>query len=393
MKRYYYCMMLFLQKLFLIRKIYTRRTAAALLGDTFVIGVFIFGLFAFLSIVRFQPSPTATEEFSLKLAEQLPVVLIPVVLWLIYVVRSLVKGSLAKGRSKAVRRVAALGGVPSMFAMSTLAQQEDNPSRHSAVARSLTWQQYEIEVDIYRQTKYGQYLSRQNFYSVFEIQLSRQLPNIMFDSKRAKNEQFKYLYLKSQRISLEGGFDDTFTVYAPEHYAIDTLSFITPEVMLAFRDAHDYDIELAGDRLFMYGPLLLNEQDAARMRELGERLGREINDNIDNYADSYLSGPTRRTSTTQFARRLQRSPLKPAALLVLSLIVAAAPIALQYAVRRNMGLSDITLFGLAFAAKYGWDVFTILRDNKQARASFIKDVQYHALVREQRQKLFGRPRF
>ncbi len=105
--------------------------------------------------------------------------------------------------------------------------------------------------NFYTQTKYGDYLSKQIYYTVFETQLIRQLPHILLDSKSAKKRQFKYIYLKSQKISVQGHFDDYFDTYAPQTYHIDSLSFITPEVMELLIDAKDCDIEIVNDRLIL----------------------------------------------------------------------------------------------------------------------------------------------
>lgn len=163
--------------------------------------------------------------------------------------------------------------------------------------------------DFYNRTKYGTYLAKQAYYTVLEVQLSRPLPHILFDSKKAKRRQFKSLYLHAQRISVQGGFDDVFDTYAPQSYNIDTLSFVTPEVMEALVALHDYDIEIVNDKLLLYAPLLSAQERETFMHQ-GRTLAAHFNDNIDTYRDNRLMGQKRATDVTAFARALLRSPTK-----------------------------------------------------------------------------------
>ncbi len=76
---------------------------------------------------------------------------------------------------------------------------------------------------------------------VFDTIISgdKALPNIFLDS----HYRDRYLYAtaydtydQSQRVSLEGDFDKFFQLYAPSGLENEALSFVTPDVMLIFRD-------------------------------------------------------------------------------------------------------------------------------------------------------------
>lgn len=76
------------------------------------------------------------------------------------------------------------------------------------------WKIYDAVFEFYRRSKYGRYKSREAYYTVFEAGLKRTIPHLLFDSKLAKREQFKRLYLKAHNISLAAGFEDSFEAYA-----------------------------------------------------------------------------------------------------------------------------------------------------------------------------------
>lgn len=168
---------------------------------------------------------------------------------------------------------------------------------------------YDSIFNFYRKTKYGTELTRQAYYTVAEVGLRRTLPNIIFDSRTAKKRQFKNLFLKVQRISLEGDFDKYFDTYTPQSYHVDSLSFISPEVMEKLVECKDYDIEILGDKLLVFGPLL-DEEGIEIMYEKAKSLAAAIDDNIDTYKDNRLSGKGRHTDITAFGRKLLQNPAK-----------------------------------------------------------------------------------
>jgi hypothetical protein len=347
-----------IQKILFLRRIYSTKTADALATD-------YIALFAVLLVATI-----------IDLAEDYEWMLVLAWLaWAVLLARSLAAFLIARSRIHAVRQ-RSFSNTDMMSAVhkTALAEKLQQPRRTQILANGPNWQILEVVVDVERQTKYGNYVSRQLYYSVFEGRLSRVVPNVLFDSKHAKGRQFKYMYLQSQRLSLEGGLDDIFTVYAPDYYEIDTLSFISPEVLLHIQAAKNFDIEIVGDRVFLYGPLLLNANDVAQLQTLGEQLTAAINDNIDTYADSYLTGDGRRTTTTAFARQLLQSPLRPLAFAVAAfLIVVGAVVMAVYKNEDYYVFNELTYITFIVFATYAWKAIDILLDNRRMRKNFAFD--------------------
>ncbi|MDB5177004.1 MAG: hypothetical protein JWN75_672 [Candidatus Saccharibacteria bacterium] len=87
--------------------------------------------------------------------------------------------------------------------------------------------------------KYGTY------YFVTTIKTENSYPHIYLDG--TKNGQDR-MYKSWQRISLEGDFDKYFEVYSEKGRQVDTLSFLTPDVMANLIDTTAlYDIETYDD--------------------------------------------------------------------------------------------------------------------------------------------------
>ena len=94
-------------------------------------------------------------------------------------------------------------------------------------------------------------------YAYVEIPLARNLPHMVLD---AKSNNFMKIFSglpdefnTSQTLSLEGNFDQFFTLYAPREYEADALYVFTPDVMAVLIDeCKDYDIEIVDDKLYLY---------------------------------------------------------------------------------------------------------------------------------------------
>lgn len=227
--------------------------------------------------------------------------------------------------------------------------------------------------DHYQHTKNGKYLKKQTHYKVLELQLSRNLPHILFDSRKAKGRQFKYLYLDSQRISVQGTFDLVFDTYAPQSYAIDSLSFVSPEVMEVLVEAQMSDIEILGDKVYLYAPLLGKENTDTFVAK-GQAIARHLNDNIDTYHDNRLYGDERKTTVTPFARTLLKSPRKYQIVATLLLFViigvvlgaAFAPNDIKFDILFN-GYSVFVYIVFVINA---WSARKIMRENRKATERF-----------------------
>lgn len=106
---------------------------------------------------------------------------------------------------------------------------------------------------------------------------------------------------RSQRISLEGDFDRSFSAYAPRTYGADALYVLTPDVMASLvDDAAGFDVEIVDDRVVFTAPEGADFSDASTWETI----------------DVLLSGPVRRIARRAAQYRDERVPgQSPAALL------------------------------------------------------------------------------
>ncbi len=168
--------------------------------------------------------------------------------------------------------------------------------------RKVDYRLYDVVFDLYRRNRGGRYKAREGYYTVFHAKLQRPVPHLVFDNKKAKGRQFKHIYLNSQRLSLDANFDDHFTTYSPKYHQIETLSFITPEVLEAMIGLKNEDVEFLDDHLFCYAPLLSRPRLASFRRQCFN-LHAKVNDNLRSYG-------WRPQKTASFARRLAKNPLR-----------------------------------------------------------------------------------
>lgn len=130
-------------------------------------------------------------------------------------------------------------------------------------------------------------------WGVIRIELPRNLPNILLDS-RANNIFGRYIsnlpntYAGYQKYPLEGDFNNYFTVYAPQGYERDMLYFLTPELMAAFvDDSANFDIEIIDSYLYLYSskPFDFTAKALQPLFKLIQTLGVETADNTSRYQD------------------------------------------------------------------------------------------------------------
>ncbi|WP_337000931.1 MULTISPECIES: hypothetical protein [unclassified Microbacterium] len=87
------------------------------------------------------------------------------------------------------------------------------------------------------------------------VKLDVPLPNIVLDAKgnNGFGSNLPASFRKAQRLSLEGDFDQHFTLYCPAGYERDALYLFTPDIMARFIDnAAELDVEIVDDWLFLY---------------------------------------------------------------------------------------------------------------------------------------------
>jgi len=86
------------------------------------------------------------------------------------------------------------------------------------------------------------------------LRLSTRLPHILLRAHDGPGDRLTLMDLPAsgQRLSLEGDFDDYFTLYCPEEYEADALYLFTPDVMARLIDrVHGFDVEIIDDWLFL----------------------------------------------------------------------------------------------------------------------------------------------
>lgn len=117
-------------------------------------------------------------------------------------------------------------------------------------------------------------LSRWGYASV---RLDVPLPNIILDSRRNNRllrSNLPDALAKKQRLSLEGDFDQYFSLYCPIGYEADALYLFTPDICARLIDnAGDFDVEIVDDRLYLYATHDLSTTDPAQWTRLLQTLG------------------------------------------------------------------------------------------------------------------------
>ena len=192
------------------------------------------------------------------------------------------------------------------FGRMSLSLLAKNGQRFHTYVAGQGWDYTDWSYDWYQQVRSGEFKGAEVYYSAMSAKLPRILPNVFFDSKSERGRQFKAKFTKDQRHSLEGNFDTYFDTYFAEGYTLDSLSFITPDVMEQLIRASSYDIEIVQDRVLLYGPVFV---DASMLQDMAAKLlavQKELAENADTYRDNRLSGEARATTVTPQGMFLRR---------------------------------------------------------------------------------------
>jgi len=113
-------------------------------------------------------------------------------------------------------------------------------------------------------------------YGFVAIQLDRNLPHMVLDSKKNDTKTFGISFSnlpvsfdKDQVLSLEGDFNNYFTLYAPEKYKSDALYIFSPDLMALFIDeSMSFDAEIIDNELFIYSKDTFNVFDTTLLQKL-----------------------------------------------------------------------------------------------------------------------------
>lgn len=298
-------MMLF-KKIIGINNTYDRKYGVAFLIDFALIFSLVALASIFIEVIIVMPSLT-------------PLIPMLNILIVVYFIRELIQAAYIEFILRRRKYTKSLSGTPidTKIAKSAISNELNKVDATHLLSEGSFWKLYDAVFDFYRRAKQGRFKSKQAYYTVFEAKLHRTVPHLIFDSKKAKSRQFRYIYLQSQRLSLEGNFDDHFEAYAPKYYQIDALSFITPEVMQAMIEMNDLDIEFVEDSLLCYAPLL-SKKELKNFKDKCLNLHKNVNDNISTYRDNRLKGRSRTHKVTSFGKKLLNNPARYVPMLILS---------------------------------------------------------------------------
>jgi hypothetical protein len=97
---------------------------------------------------------------------------------------------------------------------------------------------------------------RAHHWGFLALHLDRSLPHMVLDAK-ANNSMLgtnlPMTFARDQRLSLEGDFDQHFTLYCPKQYERDALYVFTPDLMALLVDhAAPFDVEIIDRWMFVY---------------------------------------------------------------------------------------------------------------------------------------------
>jgi hypothetical protein len=112
-----------------------------------------------------------------------------------------------------------------------------------------------VEFGNYRYTVRHGKSSTTHHWGYVAVKLDVPLPNIVLDAigNNGFGSNLPAAFQRAQRLSLEGDFDQHFTLYCPAGYERDALYLFTPDIMARFIDhAAQLDVEIIDDWLFLY---------------------------------------------------------------------------------------------------------------------------------------------
>lgn len=158
--------------------------------------------------------------------------------------------------------------------------------------------------------------------------LDRSLPHMILDAKSNNSffgSNLPSAFSKNQVLSLEGNFDDYFTLYCPEQYETDALYVFTPDLMaLLIDEASPFDVEIVDNWMFVYSRghfSMLEPAVHERLLRIVDTVGAKTLTQTARYADERVGNPAANIIAPQ-GRRLARGV--PAAAILAGLFVLGA---------------------------------------------------------------------
>lgn len=134
-------------------------------------------------------------------------------------------------------------------------------------------------------------------HGIAAIALDRQTPHIVLENRRARVLRATgRRFHRPQRLSLEGDFDRTFTLFCPRGYETDALYIFTPDLMALMIDlASDCEAELIDGWLVLYSGRpwrLWTARGFTRLISLVDLVGRKMRARTELYRDDHADAGT-----------------------------------------------------------------------------------------------------
>lgn len=131
------------------------------------------------------------------------------------------------------------------------------------------------------------------------LEMPRSLPHMYLASeqKQDKSRAYDIPFTSDQKLSLEGDFDRSFTLYCPRDYERDALYVFTPDLMAMMIDrAAGFDIEIVDRWLFVIArePFDMTNEDILRLTQtLNQTIGDLTERQVSRYVDDRTGDPWR----------------------------------------------------------------------------------------------------
>lgn len=313
----------------------------------FFVGFVVIGLVVFFSIML----PTIINLFSGEVASLLPFSGW-VALFAVIVVAALLYTRYVERRQAKLHRFALQNKIQHI-------EDQSNPGYtgmvfdegHSRVIRNALKLQDGAEVGNYEYVTGSGKSRSTHTLGYVKIPLTRNLPHMVLDGKANNFLGFTGMtdsFDRSQKLSLEGDFDNYFTLYAPKEYERDALYVFTPDVMQVLIDeGKRFDMEIVDNELYVYSNAtfdLISEKQLSSLMKIIQTVGSEIRDQTKRYADERVVGEQTNTVAAS-GRRLNRG-VNWAILLILGVVVFNILISMLDTVHSPIGMAIYVGIGI-----------------------------------------------
>jgi hypothetical protein len=141
---------------------------------------------------------------------------------------------------------------------------------------------YPIEIFNYGFTVQHGRSSHRETYTIFALQFDGVLPDIALTPRSLLVAgSLAGAPDADVEVTLEGDFNEYFTLYAPKAYDVDIRVIFQPDLMLELIEKYrSYRIEIAGSRIYVVSPLICNKAKFLAAHDLIDRLFERIVPNL-----------------------------------------------------------------------------------------------------------------